>query len=340
MKRHRARTKEVAGCSPRKKNETMHNTGGRDEEDCRLVMLSVVVLSWDGPELTSRCVDSVRQNTHLSYELIIVDNGSRAPTRALVRELADHVVQNPTNLGFSAGMNKGLEICRGEYVAFLNNDIIVPPGWDRRMLLNLAGRKDVGMVVPAVTAAGNSVTVRRRPGQQVRTLQPFQEVPSAVVVMLRTNIIRELGGWNEDYFPASAEDADLAYTLWVNGLSVLHDERVLVEHESKGTTRIKFPRWRQIWHENGILFLRRWAGVGVEPAEPLRLAACAPEVWATNRSLAAQTAAAELTAVLATNRPIRRILRNHVRPWSERLITMRALITRSRLIMQTRDRER
>ena len=80
-------------------------------------VLSVVVLAWDNLDLTRRFVESVRANTDVDYELVIVDNGSEAPAARYAEEAADHAILNDRNLGFAAGMNQGLAAARGEFVA-------------------------------------------------------------------------------------------------------------------------------------------------------------------------------------------------------------------------------
>jgi glycosyltransferase involved in cell wall biosynthesis/GT2 family glycosyltransferase len=277
--------------------------------------LSIVVLSWDKPEFTRACIDSIRAHTSLPYELIVVDNGSAGSTRRLVRQLADIAVLNPRNLGFSGGMNKGLSVASGEFVAFINNDVVLPPHWDELLVQNMTADTDVGMVVPAVTAAGNLLTVRTSPGNEPRVLRQFDEIPSAVVAVLRTAVMRDLGGWNERYFPASAEDADLAFTLWVNGFSVVFEERVLVSHVSKGTTREKFPNWRQLWHDNGLRFLDRWASL--DPDVP-RLETRSPASWEAGRQQASRAAQSRLREITVHDRLYRRTFRNHLAPRLER----------------------
>jgi glycosyltransferase involved in cell wall biosynthesis len=280
-----------------------------------LPALSVVVLSWDGPHLTRRCVEAVRANTRAPYELIIVDNGSAQATQELIEDLADVAVLNGRNLGFAGGMNRGLAVARGQYVAFLNNDAVVPPSWDESLLSHLVAAQRVGMVVPAVTAAANSLTVRSEPGVATQVLEPFRAIPSAVLAVLRTAVIRDLGGWNEDYYPASAEDADLAFTLWVNDLQIVFDERVLVEHDSKGTTRIKLPQWRTIWHENGKRFLEHWADGAREVA---RLPGPADPLWGCRRKAAAAAAQERLRAIRRQDWLVRRWYRDLVGPGLER----------------------
>src|SRR3954454_10297029 len=96
--------------------------------------LSVVVLAWDNLELTRAFVDSVRRNTDVDYELIIVDNGSRPEAAEFARSAADRAILNAENRGFARGMNQGLAAARGELVAFCNNDIVVPPRWATRLV--------------------------------------------------------------------------------------------------------------------------------------------------------------------------------------------------------------
>ena len=51
--------------------------------DTSAPLLSIVVLTWNNLALTRAFVDSVRQETDVSYELIIVDNGSEPDAAAL-----------------------------------------------------------------------------------------------------------------------------------------------------------------------------------------------------------------------------------------------------------------
>src|SRR4029077_3934701 len=91
--------------------------------------LSVVVLTWNNLLYSQQFVDSVRRNTDVPYELVIVDNGSEWEAANYARAAADRVVLNDANLGFARGMNQGLKVASGRFVAFCNNDTLVPEGW-------------------------------------------------------------------------------------------------------------------------------------------------------------------------------------------------------------------
>lgn len=241
--------------------------------------LSVVVLAWDQLHLTERCVTSLRSHTDVDYELIVVDNGSEPDVAARAGEIADVAVLHAENLGFAAGMNAGLAAASGAHVAFVNNDTVVPPAWASTLLSSLEESPTVGIVLPAVTAAGNRVSVRERPSDRVEVFTPFSELPSGVFYLMRTDVARSLGGWNEDYPVATAEDLDLLFTVWCNDLDVVLDERVLVEHESQGTLAAKLDEPWALQAENLVRFLDRWTSPA--PEVP-RLASCPPGVHARN----------------------------------------------------------
>jgi O-antigen biosynthesis protein len=219
--------------------------------------LSVIVLAWNQLELTRRCVQSVRSNTSSEYELIIVDNGSTDGGADYAAGAADKAVINSENLGFAAGNNSGLAVATGSHVAFVNNDTVLPAGWDVSLTEILDTKLQTGMVLPAVSAAGNPVTVRNEPGETIETLLPFGEFPSGVVVVLRRSQIEALGGWNEAYERASGEDLDLAFSVWAHGLDVVLDSRVLVEHESQASMK-EVPGLAALYRTNLERFLDRW----------------------------------------------------------------------------------
>jgi GT2 family glycosyltransferase len=243
--------------------------------------LSVVVLAWDNLELTRAFVDSVRRNTDVSYELIIVDNGSRSDAAAFARSAADHAILNTENLGFARGMNQGLEGSRGELVAFCNNDVEVPPEWATHLVETMRSRPNAGIVVPAITSATNPVTVRLQPGSAVVVLEPFSAPPAGVVYVMRRDTVHALGRWEEEYEIASGEDVDLCFKVWVNDLDIVFDERVLVDHVGHATAS-RLDDSQELWALNRRRFLEKWMG----PTDPPRLASCDPDRFERNRATA------------------------------------------------------
>jgi glycosyltransferase involved in cell wall biosynthesis len=227
-------------------------------------VLSVVVLAWDKADLTRRCLASIRAHTDVPYELIVVDNGSAAEGVAVATEGADRAVLNDTNLGFAAGMNQGLAEATGEFVAFVNNDTEVPAGWAGRLVGTFSDLPDAGLVLPAVTAAGNPYSVRDDVGDERIVVPRFREIPSGVLYVLPRPLAVAIGGWNEDYPVASSEDLDLLFTIWCTGREVVLDTRVLVAHVGSATVSEKLPDRDRIWKANRHAFTARWMAMTPE----------------------------------------------------------------------------
>jgi len=247
--------------------------------------LSVVVLAWDNLHHTQAFVESVRANTDISYELIVIDNGSQPDAADYAKAVADRAVLNSENRGFAPGMNQGLESSRGEYVAFCNNDCVLPPAWASRLVATARAHPRAGIVVPAITAASNPATVRAEPGVDIAVLDSFSAPPAAVVYVMRRETMSALGGWEEEYEIASGEDVDLCFKVWVNDLDVVFDERVLVAHVGHATAA-RLDDWPQLWAVNRRRFLAKWMG----RADPPRLTSCEPDRFVRNRATARSVA--------------------------------------------------
>jgi GT2 family glycosyltransferase len=246
----------------------------------------VVVLAWDNLDLTRSCVESIRKHTDVRYELIIVDNGSEPTAASFAAATADTAVLNPRNLGFAVGMNQGLARAAGEAIVFVNNDTEVPVAWASRLLENLT--HGVGIVLPAVTASGNPFAIRSEPGTEQLTAPPFRHLPSGVVYLMDTATMRSLGGWGEEFSIASREDLDLLFKVWVNGLDVVLDERVLVDHVGSATATTKLEDKAAVWTTNRNVFTEKW--MQPDPAAIPRLASCSEFEFAAGLERAATAA--------------------------------------------------
>jgi GT2 family glycosyltransferase len=94
--------------------------------------VAVVVLAYNGCELTLACLESVLASDWPELQVIVVDNGSGDGTPAAVRSHTPTVtvVENGRNLGFPAGNNVGIRhalLAGADHVLLLNNDTTVAP---------------------------------------------------------------------------------------------------------------------------------------------------------------------------------------------------------------------
>jgi hypothetical protein len=115
---------------------------------------------------------------------------------------------------------------------------------------------------------------------------------------MRTDLVRRLGAWDEGYEIASGEDLDLAFTVWVNDLDIVYDQRVLVDHVGKGSA-VRLQNWGSLWERNRRHFFAKWTGEGAVP----RLETCEEARYARNRATARAVAAWMERYFAARDRP-------------------------------------
>lgn len=115
-------------------------------------MISIVVPTYNEEQNIERCLHSLTDQTvsRGTYEIIVVDGGSKDKTRDLAEPLADLVfVQKSERVG--GARNDGVMAARGEIIATTDADCIVPQDWVERILINFAEREIVqlyGTVYP------------------------------------------------------------------------------------------------------------------------------------------------------------------------------------------------
>ena len=127
----------------------------------------VVVLNWNAAWLTARCVRSLQATDYPAerLEIVVVDNASIDGSLARLRADLPGVtfVANEHNYGFAEGNNRALRDLAGvDYVALINNDAVVSPGWLRPLVAALDAEPDVGAAAPKMLLESEFATVRLR----------------------------------------------------------------------------------------------------------------------------------------------------------------------------------
>ena len=111
----------------------------------------IVILSFDGGQMTLDCIESLAKTDwpRDRYEIVMVDNGSLDDVTKRVRaQYQDVRIFEPLrNLGFAGGCNLGIQavtcsqgkpLRAYDHVALVNNDATVEPGWLRAMVAAFA----------------------------------------------------------------------------------------------------------------------------------------------------------------------------------------------------------
>ncbi len=111
--------------------------------------MRVAVVNYRGGDLTIRCLHSVRATEWPAdrLEVVLVDNSPSEGVGARVRELMPDVIVRDAggNRGFAGGANLALADLDGvDYVALVNNDATVEPGWLRPLVAAMEADPSVG----------------------------------------------------------------------------------------------------------------------------------------------------------------------------------------------------
>lgn len=99
-------------------------------------LVSVVIPTYNRRDTLQQCLASVTHQTYSNYEVIVVDDGSTDSTDEMIRWRFPDVryIRQRTNHGPAAARNLGIEVARGEIVAFTDDDCQLPPEFLSRIV--------------------------------------------------------------------------------------------------------------------------------------------------------------------------------------------------------------
>lgn len=95
-----------------------------------MTKVSVLMPVYNGESFLKEAIDSIIQQTYTDWELVIINDGSIDGSGQIVRSYTDTRIKyhiNESNLGLIATLNKGISICKGQYIARMDADDISEP---------------------------------------------------------------------------------------------------------------------------------------------------------------------------------------------------------------------
>jgi GT2 family glycosyltransferase len=242
-------------------------------------LVSIVVPVHRKAAVTHRCLATIaRDPSRAPYEVIVVDDDSRDETAAVLARVRNlRVVTNATNLGYLRSCNEGVRLAQGRYVVMLNNDTEVEPGWLDALVDLAEADPEVGvvgakLVYPDGTlqeaggiiwSDGDGWNYGRNDDPERDEYNFVREVDfcSGACLLVRTDLLRRLGGYDERFAPAYYEDVDLCFAARAAGYRVLYQPQARVVHHegvSHGTDVTTGTKSYQT--VNRQAFSEKWAG--------------------------------------------------------------------------------
>ncbi len=216
--------------------------------------LSVILPVYNALDDVRRCLNSILEYTSLRCRVIVINDASPDPAIAPLLEFYSRyngieVHTNEQNLGYTATINRGIELAGSDDVIFLNSDTIVSPGWlqglraaaysDPRIATATAVSNNSGAFsVPEIGLdnafpAGFNVTDLSR---LVRRASPgtYPRVPTGngFCMYVRRNCLDQVGRLDEVAFPKGyGEENDFCMRAAHSGFFHVVDDRTLIYHK-------------------------------------------------------------------------------------------------------------
>jgi len=90
-------------------------------------LVSIIMPAYNAAEFIEEAIRSVQNQTVDNWELLVIDDGSKDNTKEIVKSISVkdnriRLLANEKNMGVAKSRNRGLDICRGNYVALLDSD--------------------------------------------------------------------------------------------------------------------------------------------------------------------------------------------------------------------------
>jgi GT2 family glycosyltransferase/glycosyltransferase involved in cell wall biosynthesis len=238
---------------------------------------SLIILTYNNLDYTRQCLESIYAKTaYPNYEVIVVDNASTDGTPDYLQSFTASrnnllLILNHENRGFSTGNNQGVNAASGDYIVFLNNDIVVTPGWLAGLLAHLRD-PEVGAVGPVTNFAGNESRISvdysdvtgldafARHYCAVHAGETFEIRMLALFCMaVRRSIIESVGPLDEQFGVGMYEDDDFSLRMRQKGYRILCAEDVYIHHwGSASFSKLAEERYLRLHEENRRKFEEKW----------------------------------------------------------------------------------
>lgn len=200
-----------------------------------MTLVSVVVPTRDAARTITTCLESVRSQTYLPIELIVIDNWSTDGTFELARPLADLALRHGPER--SEQRNLGVAEAHGEWLLWLDADMELAADSVERALATGLAAGAVGVFLPETTVGSGFWTRCRTLERRCYHGEPRIEAPRLV----RTAWLRDAGGFAS---LTGTEDADLRTRLLAAGATLAWADTMVVHHEGRlGPLRLARKRF-------------------------------------------------------------------------------------------------
>jgi glycosyltransferase involved in cell wall biosynthesis len=214
--------------------------------------VSFIIPVLNGEKEIKRCLLSVRNQDFppAEYEVLVVDNGSTDKTHQIVGDLGFDLQVIP-GVSVAALRNHGAKMARGDYLAFVDADVELAPGWAQNGLASFKDQRVLAAGGPRCIPEG-ATWVQRTWGLHLKSRRPeLKPAPVpwlySMAFIVRRDQFLMIRGFNEEL--ETAEDVDLCYRLASRG-TILYNPAMKAVHWGEDSDLGTF--WsKEVWRGKG-----------------------------------------------------------------------------------------
>ncbi len=244
--------------------------------------VSIVILSHNHWDYTVTALNSLTMTRDVSFETILVDNGSVPPVREAIAEYHNtginyQYVFNDTNIGIASGRNQGASIAKGHSVLFLDNDVrIIHSDWLKNLLCAMRAHPSIGvgggiLLRPSgepqfaggrIDSKGNILfSEKLNADDEFDGNVVFTEFCIGACMLVSKSCWDQLGGFDTLFDPMDYEDIDFCLRAremgWQSGV-VPQTKLIHTSHVTTGKNGLADFRRLKNFLINGRRFKKRW----------------------------------------------------------------------------------
>ncbi len=211
-------------------------------------LVSVIIPTYNRPELLVRAVNSVKNQTYPNIEIIVVDDAQDSATSALVSRMSNvRLLVNETNKGGGFSRNRGVKEAQGLYINFLDDDdILYPTKIDKQVFQSMDNPnrlKNLGMITCHTNdgRTGQVIVKKNKVRGDIhqKLLSKFL-IDGIETVLYKKEAIEKVGGFDEALVSNQEYDLQIRVSEFYQVDYV--DEILTEEFQSVGQISINFDK--------------------------------------------------------------------------------------------------
>lgn len=225
------------------------------------IKVTVVIPNYNGIKYIRDCMDSLRKQEGIDFELLIVDNGSKDGSLEVLQEeyTEARVIALEENTGFCHAVNLGIQNSNTPYVILLNNDTVLKSGFVEALVKAIEESERIFSVSSMMLSmmdekiiddAGDGYSMlgwayARGKGKPASRYEKRAEIFAACggAAIYRKAIFEEIGYFDENHF-AYLEDIDIGYRARIYGYRNVYEPAAKVIHAGSATSGSRYNEFK------------------------------------------------------------------------------------------------